>query len=540
MERPSFDQLLSRADDETLQHLVGPHPVRLLSAIDPHLATPASLRRICMQLHSAEALLEEPESRSRLLTLLPRDHALLLAEELGLYDDDPYQALQTAQIRRASRRQNLLFAFFGVVPAEPAPAPNLRSVDDQLPDYGLFEHQRAAQREVLQALQLPGGRRVLLHMPTGAGKTRTALHVVASELRRSEPAVVLWLAYSEELCDQAAAEFTRAWACLGDRAVHIYRFWGPDRTLEIDDVTDGFMVAGLAKTYERAKRDGQFLAQLADRAVLVVIDEAHQAIAETYRFLLEFLVERNDTTGLLGLTATPGRSWNEPSVDEELSQFFGKCKVTLQVPGYDSPVDYLIDRGYLARPIFQTLHYKSDDSLDDRTIAELSLSLDVPEYVLRQLAADQQRNLMVISAIENLVRKHDRVLVFAATVNHATLLSVVLQARRINASAVTSMTPRDQRSRIIVWYKNNEPEPKVLCNYGVLTAGFDAPRTSAAVIARPTKSLVLYSQMVGRATRGPLAGGNEEAEIVTVVDTALPGFGNMADAFANWEDVWSD
>jgi superfamily II DNA or RNA helicase len=78
----------------------------------------------------------------------------------------------------------------------------------------------------------------------------------------------------------------------------------------------------------------------------------------------------------------------------------------------------------------------------------------------------------------------------------------------------------------------------VLCNYGVLTAGFDAPQTSAAIIARPTKSLVLYSQMVGRATRGPRAGGHSDAEIVTVVDTTLPGFGEMIDAFRNWEDVW--
>jgi superfamily II DNA or RNA helicase len=72
-----------------------------------------------------------------------------------------------------------------------------------------------------------------------------------------------------------------------------------------------------------------------------------------------------------------------------------------------------------------------------------------------------------------------------------------------------------------------------------LTAGFDAPRTSAALIARPTKSLVLYSQMVGRAIRGPRAGGNKEAEIVTVVDRGLPGFGSVAEAFNNWEDVWS-
>ena len=79
----------------------------------------------------------------------------------------------------------------------------------------------------------------------------------------------------------------------------------------------------------------------------------------------------------------------------------------------------------------------------------------------------------------------------------------------------------------------------MLVNFGVLTTGFDAPAASAALIARPTKSLVLYSQMVGRVIRGPLAGGTERCEIVTVVDTTLPGFGDVADAFMNWEDVWS-
>lgn len=80
----------------------------------------------------------------------------------------------------------------------------------------------------------------------------------------------------------------------------------------------------------------------------------------------------------------------------------------------------------------------------------------------------------------------------------------------------------------------------VICNFGVLTTGFDAPSVSAALIARPTRSLVLYSQMVGRATRGPRAGGNPTAEIVTVVDPELPGFGDLAEAFTNWEDVWDE
>ena len=78
----------------------------------------------------------------------------------------------------------------------------------------------------------------------------------------------------------------------------------------------------------------------------------------------------------------------------------------------------------------------------------------------------------------------------------------------------------------------------ILVNYGVLTTGFDAPKASAVVIARPTRSLVLFSQMVGRAIRGPKAGGTEACEVVTVVDPSLPGFGDVAAAFLNWEDVW--
>ena len=539
MEKPTFNQLLSRADDETLQYLVGPYAVRLLDALDPQLSAPAKLRQICLQLHSSEMLLTEAESRSRLLSLLRPEHAAALAEDLGLDTENPYDALQTIQIRKNSTRQERLLAFFGIVPSDIETTNKLGSLTEISPHYSLFDHQRIAQHEVLSALRT-SERRVLLHMPTGSGKTRTALHVVASELRRRESTVIIWLAYSEELCDQAASEFEKAWSYLGDRTVNLYRFWGSDRNIGIEDISDGFMVAGLAKIYERAKRDFGFITRLADRTTLVIIDEAHQAIAETYQFLLDFLVGRNEETTLLGLTATPGRSWNDPSIDEKLSEFFRQKKVTLHVPGYDNPIDYLIDQGYLARPIFLSLPYKPNEDLNGSQISLLSSSLDIPEGILRQLAEDEQRNLIIINAVENLIRQHNRILVFAATVNHARLLAIVLQARGIDASCVTGATPRDERSRVINRYKNNDITSRVLCNYGVLTTGFDAPKTSAAVIARPTKSLVLYSQMVGRATRGPRAGGNREAEIITVADTNLPGFGDMAAAFGNWEDVWND
>ena len=105
---------------------------------------------------------------------------------------------------------------------------------------------------------------------------------------------------------------------------------------------------------------------------------------------------------------------------------------------------------------------------------------------------------------------------------------------------VTGESSIGERERIIRRFRSSANESIALVNFGVLTTGFDAPRTSAALIARPTKSLVLYSQMVGRATRGERAGGNLEAEIVTVVDPKLPGFGSLSESFRNWEDVWNE
>jgi len=138
-----------------------------------------------------------------------------------------------------------------------------------------------------------------------------------------------------------------------------------------------------------------------------------------------------------------------------------------------------------------------------------------------------------------LLKRHKRVILFAASVKQSDLLSAVLNARGYWSASITSKSPNG-RSESIAAFKDDEDQPKILCNFGVLTTGFDAPRTSAALIARPTLSLVLYSQMVGRAMRGRVAGGNETCEILTVVDTTLPGFDSVVDAFSNWEDVWSE
>ena len=534
----NFQNLLSRADDVVLQELVGLDVVRLLRSIDPALATPTSLRNLLSDFKEPAELLRDSGTRGLLLDLLPAATAEQLCEVLNLPKaGGPFNALKGFNPHRRSLLEEGLFSFFGLeVPKEAGQGPVAESLEAR-GKYQLFDHQRRAVLQVRQTLasQRP---RVLLHMPTGSGKTRTAMNVISEHLRSNEPSLVIWLAFSEELCEQAIEEFEQAWGYLGNRPISAFRFWGASDP-ELQTARDGFVVAGLGKMYNYAMRSLSLFATLADRTSLVVIDEAHQSIAPTYELVLDTLVEKQPTTGLLGLSATPGRTWNDMDEDQRLADFFRRQKVSLEVEGYSNPVEYLVESGYLARPTFSPLFYNSGEDLSPKDLADIESGLDIPARILERLAQDEQRNLGIIYRTEQIAREHRRIILFAASVAHAKLLAAVLRARGVSADSITGDTPSAERRRIINRFRGSFEDPIVLCNYGVLTAGFDAPETSAAVIARPTKSLVLYSQMVGRALRGPLAGGNEEAEVITVVDTDLPGFGDLGESFYNWEDVWT-
>lgn len=531
----TFGELLSRIDSDALQELLGGSVVRLLQALDPDLARPQALRATLVALHAPSELLLEPTSRRLLLEVLRREEATHLCEHLGLASSgDPFPGLLEAQVRRNSRTATLLLSFFGVSeappePEQPAPPGEARG------GYELFPHQRIAVRSAAR-LSAAHPYRALIHMPTGSGKTRTAMSMLADHLRATEPTLVVWLAASEELCDQAADEFVLAWTRLGNRTLPICRWWGAS---ELPDglPADGMLVAGLAKLYSRAIADPPWLARLGDRTSVIVFDEAHQAIAPTYRHIVDAITARKPDLRLFGLTATPGRTWNDVDADALLSDYFARRKVTLEVPGFPNPVDYLVQEGYLARPRFRAIEH-AGPTLTDREREKIAADLELPTSVLKRLADDHLRNLAIAHEVRALARSHRRILVFSATVEHAELLAVVLSSIGIEARAVTTRTPGAERPAAIAWYRQAGDDVRVLTNFGVLTTGFDAPMTSAAVIARPTKSLVLYSQMVGRAIRGTKAGGNAEAEIVTVVDVNLPGFRSLSEAFTNWEDVW--
>jgi superfamily II DNA or RNA helicase len=534
-----FGQVLAAAPAVFVREIVGEPLIGVLCLLDPSLVDDDHLRRLAEEMADPGTLLSAAKSRDRVIDVLPIAKARELATTLGV-PTDPLPSIYRRLATDLGARDDLapLFSFFGVVRDERAHRlrqPTTRTIDA---GYPMFEHQRVASTTVARMLEHEP-RRVLLHMPTGAGKTRTAMHVVCAHLRRLGPTLVSWLAGSPELLEQAADEFERAWAHLGDRPVSLFRSWG-NQSPNLAEARDGLLVGGFQKLFALNSRDPNRILALGDRTTLTVVDEAHQAIAPTYRAIIESLATKHPEGRLLGLSATPGRTWADVDEDARLSDFFARQKVTLEVAGYPNPVEYLMAEGYLARPTFRTLNSNAGASLTSIDLNALSSALDVPEVLLEQLGEDEKRNLQIVRAVEDLTTRHRRIVVFAASVKHAHLIRAVLSARGVEAYLVIGDMDMSAREAAIRRYKGNAAHPIVMCNFGVLTTGFDAPSTSAAVIARPTRSLVLYSQMVGRATRGIKAKGNATAEIVTVVDPDLPGFGDVAEAFRNWEDVWND
>ena len=517
-----------------LRTVLGTPVLDLVDATIPPADQPAALHRAALwRLRSAPEDLPREELRDLFLDATPIEDLAELAARVGV----PADALRNLQVEGDSENWNLFLGFYGLDLPASSSTPHGSAIQTLEPEFGLFPHQRRVARQAYEAVR-DGHGRVVLHMPTGTGKTRTTMRVVSRILEDSEPCLIVWLASSSELLEQAADAFSTGWVQYGSRRLGVTRLWG-QHSPSLSDIGDGLLVAGFQKAHALNAKASMDILRLGARTRLVVVDEAHQAIAPTYRHLIGSLADTGPCTAVLGLTATPGRSWADVEADRQLSDFFGERKITVEIDGHDDPVVGLVEHGYMARPTFSRLLVDSDPALK-RVFERGSSADDYDQSVLEALAADLARNAAIVRELRRLVSEgHTRIMFFGASVPHAALIAAVLAAIPIDAHFISAATRTRLRRRIVRAFRRPSAKPMVLCNYGVLTAGFDAPSTSACVIARPTKSLVLYSQMVGRATRGPLAGGNAACAISTVVDVDLPGFGDLTEAFSNWEDVWT-
>jgi superfamily II DNA or RNA helicase len=382
-------------------------------------------------------------------------------------------------------------------------------------------------REVLTAPA--GSNRGILTLPTGAGKTRTAVEAIL-EWRRDATArcAVLWIAQSEELCEQAVQAFREVWIDCGHRPnaprdrLLISRLWGGGRKIP---GTADIVVASIQKLHaiwrgedDDARRDD--LTALAGDIGVVVIDEAHRMLAPSYSDVLGFIGidlarRRTSALPLLGLTATPFRGVVEET-QTLVTRFHGRLLRPLCLG--DDPVGRLRAQQVLSHPDHEVLDYggRAIPLAHNPTYeAYFERFRDFHPDLLEELGEESVRNRRILERLCQLPADWP-VLFFGCSVEQATAMSVMLRRRSRSAAVVTANTRAATRRALIEEFRAERIS--VLCNFGVLTTGFDAPRVRALVIARPTASPVLYEQMIGRGMRGPRFGGTERCLVIDVAD----------------------
>ncbi|MET8990635.1 DEAD/DEAH box helicase family protein [Nonomuraea wenchangensis] len=402
----------------------------------------------------------------------------------------------------------------------------------------LHEYQELMVGRILEVLQSKPSQRGMLSLPTGAGKTRVAVEAIIRRLRELQPEAVsipvLWVAQTEELCEQAVQTWQMVWRHTGPaRQLTISRLWA---TNEADPVEEGYhlVIATDAKLEKVIETDGYAWLR---EAQAVIVDEAHTSISPRYTQVLAALglTPHRSRCPLVGLTATPFRGTNREETNRLVARYGGN-----RLDHHRDGTDILGGEPYLALQklgvLAQVRHEelpgaKLDLSARERdTLAQLRR---LPASAEERLGHDSIRNRILIDKILSLPDDWP-ILLFATSVNHAQTMAALLTRKGVSAATVSSDTDPGQRRHAIEQFRQGKI--RVLANYNVLSQGFDAPATRAVLVARPTYSPNVYQQMIGRGIRGPLNGGKEECLIINVADN-IAQYGEEL-AFRQFEYLW--
>lgn len=430
--------------------------------------------------------------------------------------------------------------------------------------YELLDYQYYIKQRVLNNLN--SGyvlERMLVHMPTGTGKTKTSMHVIVNYINFTlkKEGVVIWIAHTIELLQQAYDTFVSVWSHLGDGQINVYKLWGNKNMQNTDIPLNGIVFCGLSKLMSIADSHVDLYERLKKDCRLVVFDEAHKAAAKRTKNVIEEFMRMPlgyENRALVGLTATPGRT-TEDSYDNNLltNMFgnkliyidadilnqinFGKLKA-LNIVAEVNIIKYFQERRILAKMFPKRLIYRQIFSEQElKTLGETlrDLGYGEKEYTVEQLkvlAGNKERNLAIIKQLRQLWIEKKPTIVFACSVNHAKMLSAMLTLEGIPNSLVLGEMESMDRKRAIEVFKKKDSGVDIIINYEVLATGFDSKNIQCVFITRPTKSIVLYSQMLGRGLRGPLMGGNEECILIDIDDN-LQEFDNET-AFSHFDAYW--
>lgn len=302
-----------------------------------------------------------------------------------------------------------------------------------------------------------GHTRTLLVLPTGTGKTIVFASVAADQVRAGDR--VLILAHRGELLEQAADKLQRSTGLVS--AVEKAESTCLDSWFRV--------VVGSVQTLQRTARLERFPQ---DYFGTIIIDEAHHAITDGYRRILDYF----GSAKVLGVTATPDRG-DMRNLGEVFDSLAFEYKLT------DA-----IKEGYLCKIMAQTIPLQLDItsvtmSGGDYAVGDLGTALDP---YLEQIAAEMARRC-----------KSRKTVVFLPLIKTSQKFRDLLNTYGFRAAEVNGQS--DDRRQVLADF--DAGKYNVLCNSMLLTEGWDCPSVDCVVVLRPTKVRSLYSQMVGRGTR---------------------------------------
>ena len=308
----------------------------------------------------------------------------------------------------------------------------------------------------IRAAYASGRRRVLYAAPTGSGKTRIFSTVVAGAAARGNRVTIL--GHRDEIVRQICDALTELGVAHGIIAAGYPEL--PEMPVQ---------VASVATLVRRLHR----LDPVPD---LCVVDEAHHAAARTWGRIIEAVPEAK----ILGVTATPQRLDGKG-----LSDIFDTLII-------GPSVEALIEQGHLS-PFTTYAPAREVDLSKVRTRAG--------DFAVDELAETMSEGVIITAAVDEYVRLCPGVpaIAFCVDIAHSELVAAAFAARGFRAAHVDGTTPAAERRTLIAALGTGEIQ--VLCNCGLISEGLDVPVVTAAILLRPTKSLALHLQQVGRALR---------------------------------------
>lgn len=427
----------------------------------------------------------------------------------------------------------------------------------ELLDYQFVIKQRI-QNNLTSGVEL---NRMLIHMPTGTGKTKTAMHTICHHynFNLNKTGLIIWVAHTTELLQQAYETFTSVWKHLGNGDVSTCKLWGSHNIDERVFDYNGIVFCGIQKLMSMVSTSPGIIDKLIENCRLIVFDEAHKAAAsETKGIIEKFMIKKQDMPdrALVGLTATPGRFTEMNVGNDLLASMFGNKLISIDIGVMNlinmsriealntkveaDTISYFQNKRILAKIKKEELTYP--DNLSDEELSKIKDTakqngyVDFTDKALEIIGRKKSRNLRILERLRELYAERVPTIVFACSIEHGQLLASMLSIENIpNALVIGDMLPQERANAISAFKDRNNPV-NILINYEVLTTGFDSTNIKCVFIARPTQSVVLYSQMLGRGLRGPQMGGNEECLLIDVKDN-LQRY-NEKLAFGHFNNYW--